>query len=176
MRHLLTFVLALAITLPAHARLRPTPAVNDEALHTLARTLVAEADWRVEDHAAIAHVLFKRWQMARRPGRPLAGISFAAFIREYSALWKPEHTRRKRAIRALPWGPLPRKAGNWGGKRWDKVRQWAERWNAGEVRDPCPAALQWGGTMDKPAGHWAPVNCGRTNNIFYAVDDSRRQS
>ena len=174
MRYLLTFVLALALVLPAQAR--PAPAVDEEGLHVLARTLVAEADWATLDHAAIAHGLVKRWRIARRPGRKLEGISFADFVRKYSALWKPKHTSRKRSIRALPWGPLPRKGGNWGGKRWDKVRQWTERWNAGEVRDPCPAALQWGGTMDRPAGHWAPVNCGRTHNIFYAVDDPRSRT
>ena len=134
-----------------------------------------EADWSRVDHVAISYVLARRWRIARRPRGQLPGIGFEAFVRHYSALWKPKHTSRKRAIRALPWGPLPRKVGNWGGKRWDTVQRLVEKWGAGRVKNPCPNALHWGGTMDKPAGHWSPVSCGYTNNIFYTVRPARRK-
>ncbi len=49
------------------------------------------------------------------------------------------------------------------------MQRFVESWGAGRVRNPCPKALHWGGTMDKPSGNWFPVSCGRTRNIFYTV-------
>ena len=168
MRQLLVLPLVLGLALPVYAR--TAPSLDETAMHTLARTLVAEASFHTEDYAPIAWVLHKRWVVYCRNNEP---VPFARFVRMYSALWKPEHTRRKRTIRKLPWGAA---IGEFGGKRWDRARQWVERWNEGGVGDPCPSAMQWGGTMDRPAGHWAPVSCGRTQNIFYTVSGSRSQT
>jgi hypothetical protein len=171
------FIAATALLVSSSALAAPPlpPGQWDEAArHTLARTLVAEADWHTPDHAAIAHVLVKRWRIASGPRGLLHGIRFEDFVREYSALWKPEHTNRKRGIRALPWGPFPERS-QWGGGRWDVVRKWVEKWGTGRVNDPCPKALHWGGTMDRPAGHWHPVSCGRTRNIFYLVRTTHKR-
>jgi hypothetical protein len=135
----------------------------------LAQALVGEADWSQVDHAAIAWVLQKRWQLYLRNNEP---VSFAQFVRMYCSPLKTRSPRAK-AIQALPWGPA---RGPWGGKRWDRVRTWVERWADGRVTDPCPRAMHWGGTMDRPYGHWAPVSCGKTRNIFYTVRTSGGQS
>jgi len=149
---------------------RPVP-VNqwtESAQMTLARTLVGEADWSEPDHAAIAHVLVKRWrrQVKHKPE------GFEHFIQRYSAVWKLD-TPRKRAVRALPWGEF---VGPWGGKRWLKVQRFVRRWGDGLVADPCPEALHWGGTMDKPHAGWRPVRCGRTKNLFWTHENTRSRT
>jgi len=130
---------------------------------------MGESDRNRADDAPIAYVLSKRYSIYQRKG---GKRSFERFIRMYSAVWKDSNSR-KETIRKLPWGPIPRVKNPWGGSRWNKVIDFVWRWGHGEVVDPCPQALHWGGTMDKPAGHWAPISCGRTANIFYRIKGFR---
>lgn len=161
----LVLVALLALAAPAAAQ---HPVSAEDKLQ-LARLLVGEADFHQADYAPISWVLLKRWRMYQHK-RP--EVTFAEFCTMYSAALRSS-SPRARAIQALSWGEAP---GRWGGRRWLRVQAWVERWAAGEVRDPCPQALQWGGTMDRPAAHWRPVNCGRTRNIFYGTTRQRHSS
>jgi len=158
------FILTLAFAAPAAAH---EPLTDDDLL-TLAQALVGEADWHEPDHAAIAWVLKKRWELYLRTHD---WLDFGAFVKLYCSPLKTD-SPRSRAIQALTWGPS---SGKWGGERWLKVQRFVERWADGRVQDPCPSAMQWGGTMDRPHGHWYPVSCGRTNNIFYGVHRREQQ-
>lgn len=175
----------LLVTATALAR-PPVPAEfwDREAKLTLAQALVGEADWHRPDHEAIAHVLVKRWRAFRR-NRP-SSIPFTDFVRLYSSPLKTGEARARR-IQALPWGTFAgpgdvsgarwvnwalssrRARGGWGGRRWDRVRKLVTDWGRGRVKDPCPSAVHFGGEMDVPQGHWIPVSCGKTRNIFYEV-------
>jgi hypothetical protein len=175
----------LLVTSTALAR-PPVPAEfwDREAKLTLAQALVGEADWHRPDHEAIAHVLVKRWRAFRR-NRP-SSIPFTDFVKLYSAPLKTKEARARR-IQALPWGTFAgpgdvsgerwvswaisskRAPGGWGGARWDRVRKLVTDWGRGRVKDPCPRAIHWGGTMDRPTATMSPVNCGPTRNIFYRV-------
>lgn len=142
----------------------PIPAEQwtQETKRTLAQAMVGEADWHTPDHVALAWVLAKRWDLYRRNRKP---IEFSAYIRMYSAPLKTR-SRRARWVQSLPWAPLPNLRYR---QRWERVRTTVRKWGAGRLSDPCPRALHWGGTMDQPQGHWFPVNCGRTRNIFYGI-------
>lgn len=158
---LIGITLALAVAaLPATAE--AAPAHDPSSLHVLARTLVAEADWHGADYAPIAYVLERRHRLWTRAGNT---GDLGHFAQMYSALWRADSYRAS-TIRLLPWSAW---AGPWGGARWDRVRAWVHSWARGEVRDPCPKAMHWGGTMDTPRLGWFPVDCGRTRNIFYTV-------
>ncbi len=162
--------IALTLVLTASAA-QARPALPDARsdLHTLARTLVGEADWHTADYAPISYVLWRRY---RRRADTLEGIAFGDYVRMYSAIWKSRQYRAS-TIRLLPWAAH---AGPWGGSRWDRVRAWVTRWSRGEVKDPCPNAMHFGGDMDAPRYGWEPVDCGGTENIFYRVDRMRRRN
>jgi len=142
---------------------------DDDTKLTLAQAMVGEADWHQPDHIALAWVLAKRWDIHRRNRKP---VPFAEFIRMYSAPLKAD-TKRARWVKSLPWAPYPTTHYR---KRWEQVRKTARQWGAGLFEDPCPQALHWGGTMDRPYGHWFPVNCGRTHNIFYGIRRRNEES
>lgn len=153
----------LCILVASTAAARPPQRWDDDTLHILARTLVGEADWHERDYAPIAYVLERRW---RTRAERWDGATFGDYMRMYSAVWK-SGAYRPQTIQLLPWAAHN---GPWGGSRWDRVRAWVRSWARGLVADPCPNAMQWGGTMDRPHGHWRPVDCGRTVNIFYKIE------
>ena len=149
----------------------PLPAVqlSADARVTLARALVGEADWNTPDHIAIAWVLAKRWKFAEhaRPG----SASFSQVIRSYAAPLKTKSDRTA-WVQTLPWdAPLTGALVPYT-KHWDKVKRVVTAWSSGRIKDPCPRAVHWGGTMDQPAKRWRPVDCGLTRNIFYSVPDN----
>ncbi|HVZ37345.1 MAG TPA: hypothetical protein VG963_33215 [Polyangiaceae bacterium] len=158
---LLALAVALGIRLPAAADGRPIPSSewNEATQLTLAQVMVGEADWSEPDHVAIAFVLARRWQQYRdKRGH----ISFRRYMQLYSSAMKVE-TERARWVRALPWGELSgRHAGSWAA-----VRKLVKAWGLGEVEDPCPEALHWGGTTDRPRPYWQAIRCGSTRNTFY---------
>ncbi len=161
MKRLLVTIAVLALAQPAFARRRPLPESQwDEATQlTLARAMVGEADWHEPDHVAIAFVLARRWRIHQLNREPLA---FRDYIELYAASLRSV-SDRSAWIKALPWGPMP---GPYQ-QRWGRVQKLVKAWGAGRVKDPCPRALHWGGTMDRPSKRWSPVSCGMTRNIFY---------
>jgi hypothetical protein len=163
---------------------RPIPeqAWDEEAKLVLAQAWVGEADWSAQDHIAIGWVLAKRWRVYNSVHEFEEQVSFADFIRLYSAALKGEEgsrTKRQRFVQSLPWGdPTPDEHGIYASPRytrlWQQVRQRIEAWGEGQFADPCRAAMHWGGTMDRPYRNWRPVTCGQTRNIFYSVPKYKR--
>lgn len=155
----------LVCFLPTRLFAAPLPPSQDyeASRRILAVTIVAEADGSVQDWKAMSWVLAKRWGI-RHKTRPEE--SFAAFVKKFASVWKVD-TSRAKILRQLVWGKsaLPKRRR----RVWADAQDFVLRWQAGRVPDPCPTALNWGGTMDVPVGQWEPVNCGRTRNIFYAL-------
>ncbi|MGD8860224.1 MAG: hypothetical protein PVI30_09430 [Myxococcales bacterium] len=168
----------LWVTSTAAAR-PPVPAEQwtSDARLWLARAMIAEAGWRApRDHAAIAHVLARRW---RRVVERYETIRFVDVIRNYcSGLGglSRSPTRRQRWVRRL-WPDGSRPEGWPDYASWDRhAPLWrhtlarADRFGRGELRDPCRGrAWHWGGTIDSPRGRMQPVNCGDTQNTFYGL-------
>lgn len=78
-------------------------------------------------------------------------------------------TPRALEVATFPWGDVPGKSEAFN-RRWAALRRFVERAAHGEVRDPCPGARWWGGTMDPPRGRMVPARCLReTSNTFYTV-------
>jgi hypothetical protein len=162
MKPLLLILALLILTQPALAfRAPPLPEEqwDESAQLTLARAMVGEADWHEPDHIAIAFVLARRWRIHQLNREPLP---FQRYIELYSASLRSD-SERSAWIRALPWGPIP---GPYE-MRWARVLKLVQAWGQGNVKDPCPSAMHWGGTMDRPSRRWSPVSCGMTRNIFY---------
>ncbi|MGW8286342.1 MAG: hypothetical protein ACWGPR_11560 [Candidatus Deferrimicrobiaceae bacterium] len=147
----------------------------------LARAFIAEADWQAErDHVAIAYVLARRW---RRAVARCPTLQFVDVVRNYCAGlgdWKRSLTPRQLWVRALSrgleqpdhWPPKASWAAHVG--YWRAALRRAERWQLGELADPCRGrALHWGGKMDDPRGRMKRVDCGDTANIFYALRSSQ---
>lgn len=163
----------------ATASASPVPLDNwtQEAKLVLARAWVGEADWNAADHIAIGWVLAKRWKMYNRTREEPKRVRFTRFVGMYCSPLKG-HSVRQRRIQALPWGdPVLRRVGPYrhqrNVKRWQIVRERVEQWGKGAFSDPCPNALHWGGTMDKPYRNWKPVQCGPTRNTFYRIQRIR---
>ena len=127
--------------------------------HTLALTLVAEAEYAETDHAAILHVLDRR---AARGGETPAQHAM-----RYSSFWRRPETpaRVLRRIRKNP-------------EKWRATLERVRRFERGELPDPCRGrALHWGDregdlARAKRAG-WARVSCGNTANLFWSIDGGR---
>lgn len=149
-------------------RMQPVPEtqMDERTKLTLAQALVGEADWHAPDHVAISWVLAKRWQWIeeKSPGK----MTFEEYVRAYASPLKVKNARTE-WIQALPWETLPPE-GKLGPfvKHWDRVRELVEHWADGNIPDPCPQAVHWGGEMDRPGKAMKPVNCGKTLNIFYS--------
>ncbi len=153
--------IVLALRAPVSADECPIPSSewNEATQLTLAQVMVGEADWHEPDHIAIAYVLARRWLQYREKR---GTISFRRYMQLYSAAMKVD-TERARWVRALPWGDLPGRHS----ESWAAVRKLVTDWGHGNVEDPCPAALHWGGTMDRPRSYWQAISCGSTKNTFY---------
>lgn len=167
---LLSSTVALAASPPL-----PKDQWNDEVALWLARAMVSEADWNRDDHAAMAWVLKKRWELraARDPS-----WTFLDQLRAYCAGFRSPKGRsaRQRWVRNLradgaePAG-WPKNA-NWRVYRgmWLSVLKFSKDWGAGRVPDPCKGAIHWGGAMDRIKDpRMRPVDCGYTFNVFYAL-------
>ena len=165
MQRIVAMLSVLLMAAPAFAYRRPLPGEewNEQTQLTLARAMVGEADWHEPDHVAIAYVLARRWRIHQLNREPL---SFQRYIELYSASLRSD-SERSGWIRSLPWGPLP---GQYE-QRWSRVQKLVRAWGEGLIKDPCPQAMHWGGTMDRPARSWHPVSCGLTRNIFYTYRD-----
>jgi hypothetical protein len=170
MKRLSVIVCVLLFGAPAFAHRRPLPDAewNEATRLTLAQVMVGEADWHEPDHVAIAFVLLRRWQQFQQSRGP---TSFQRYMQLYSSTMKVD-TERARWVRALPWGDVDGRYD----KRWKRVRELANAWGEGKIKDPCPQAEHWGGAMDRPGKSWEAVSCGLTKNIFYQPRDRRLAS
>lgn len=175
MRKTILTIALLIFPLAVHAQPLPEDQRTEEAEIWLARALVAEAGWSQPDHAAIAWVLQKRWR-AYQAGRD-ADWGFVEQIKAYCK-GVSTNTRRKWVLTLSPDGTEPE---GWPADvlwsnyepHWQRTLRFVRAWFAGRVPDPCPTATHWGGPMDRRRAATAPVNCGMTANIFYAVTSAR---
>ena len=135
----------------------------------LARAMVAEAGWtKTIDHAAIAHVLGRRWNRAKQR---FPNLRFEAQIRGYcSGLYRMRTSRHiwlhNLTGSKMPLGwPVNRVSWDRHKPLWKAALERAKRYFEGELVDPCRGkAWNWGGGMDLPKG--PKINCGKTVNIF----------
>lgn len=139
------------------------------AVAVLARVCWKEASFSLSDCAAIGYVLQAR---ARRARWPFERMAWA-----YASL-DADHPRARRA-RELPDSDAP-DFSSYENRRWARVRQVAQATLAGELPNPCPRALHWGGlalaadlrraTTAQLLGKWRLVRCKpSTANAFYEV-------
>ncbi len=158
---------------PVSARRASAPVEMDEATKLLlASAMVAEGDWdSVVDHAAIAHVLARRWRQAQSRH----GWSFREMIQRYCTAFdtRIQPNARQRWIRNLGWNgeePIgwPASA-SWDPEKWKSVHETVEAFDRGELRDPCPGATHWTGRTDTPGVSWRRIRCsGPTANGFWS--------
>jgi hypothetical protein len=132
----------------------PTTIAWDDATRlAVAQCLVAEARFRPRtEHSLMLHVLERRW---REHAERDPAWTFEAQVRQYCHLFRdPEHSTGRWAL-SLPWGPMVEDPGmpvgaDW--RRWvddwDFTRETVARFEAGELPDPMPLAILWGGAMD----------------------------
>ncbi len=190
-------LLVLAIVLTSSVVRADPPLPPDqwtaEAQYNLARCWVGEAGWDNEtDHAAIGFALVRSWQERRGT----SGRTFARQVELYcQALASDRPTARQSWVRELPDGELTVRNRpptfpthlSWTGHqgRWQMVRDRVLSWGRGDLADPCPGAVDWGGPMDSIPEYAVHV-CTRgearevegsiaTLNTFYYADAARRR-
>lgn len=137
----------------------------------LARAQVGEAGWKSQvDHDAIAWVIFRRWEAARRRN-PYATIARVA--QQYCASLKPTG-RQVHWLRGLELdGGRPAR---WPvGMRWDVFREpWLgvlsrlDEWAAGRVPDPTRGRAVHFGSPDDPVPKGCVLVELEARNRFYA--------
>lgn len=127
----------------------------------VARSCFGEATWNHHDCASIF------WVYRKRAAR--AGVDWFGVMRRYSEPLKGK-TARSREILTYPWGDVPGKSARFN-RNWTKLRELATRLVAGEVPDPCPEAIHFGGRMDVLRPGTIPARCaaqGLTANTLIA--------
>ena len=148
---------------------------NDDTKIWIARALVSEAGWdETTDHIAIAYVLHRRWQLARKR---YPRYTFPSVIKRYCAGFGPTPpTPRQLWVKNLNVkGTRPKGWPNdirWKDyrNRWFKVIDTVEEWRRGAYPDPCNGhSRYWGGPMDRPSKRMIRMDCGPTKNRFYTV-------
>jgi len=130
----------------------PTIEWTKETRTALAQCLVAEAGWRHRtEHAAIVHVLERRWHRAYRRNRR---VTFEDTIRRYCAVHRRADVRRP-WLKELDWAPMTEDPGfeatvTWTNyvDAWEYVRTTVELFEKDALPDPMPLARHWGGRMD----------------------------
>jgi hypothetical protein len=141
----------------------------------LARAMVSEAGWEeTDDHVAVAYVLHRRWQLARKQ---FPGFSMISIIRKYcsgfrnTAVTPRQHWVKNLTIDARrPVGWPDDISWKHYRERWLAVLRLAESWRKGEHADPCNGkSMYWGGPMDRPSKRMIQMDCGETKNRFYTV-------
>jgi hypothetical protein len=148
---------------------------NEKTKVWIARALVSEAGWdETTDHVAIAYVLYRRWQIAKRSNPKL---SFISVIKMYCAGFgrTAPSPRQRWVINLVADGSRPKGWPNdirWRDyrDRWLKVVDTVESWRTGRFQDPCNGLSRyWGGPMDRPSRRMVRMDCGPTKNWFYTV-------
>lgn len=129
----------------------------DKALD-LARTCRVEADFRLEDCAAIY------WVGAKLAAR--RNSDWHTVLMAYAATYKGR-TDRARETAEWPWGDVPGETAATN-RRWAKLRAFVLELLEGRHKSPCEGAVDWGGRMDAPKGKQVPAKCSvLTANTFY---------
>jgi len=141
--------------------------LSDPALW-LARSCVGEAGWRsieTGECAAIGYVYRKR---AKR-----SGSTYLDVLRRYSSAVGPYGRRWVRSLsrdlrrphgwpRALKWGEHT--------ERWHNVLAYTDAFERGELNDPTPRALHYGGWLDLhrlDPSQWQRMKLPKFKNFFY---------
>lgn len=142
------------ITASSHAMAQPVPQEqwSDSTRLALAVCLVAEVGWNMQtEHAAISHVLAKRWRIAKASN---PDATFEGMVRRYCSVHRVGDPQRL-WLRQLKWEPLSEDPGfgdgvNWENyiRNWDRVRGTVDLFEKAALPDPLPQALHWGGVMD----------------------------
>lgn len=139
----------------------------------VARSLIAEAGWTATqtEYVALAWVLKKR---SRASGRTLYET-----VKAYCAGMGEAVTARQAWLHELPADGVTRPehwpdAASWEkhAPRWRRVLMLADAWMGGLHPDPCPRAIHFGGTMDKPRGRMRAV-CARLPTASRLFEVSR---
>ena len=134
----------------------------------LARSCVGEAGFEsgeTGECAAIHHVYLKRSHIANR--------RYSKIMHSYSAAIRPGHGKRwVRNLRAD--GKNPPGFGNmdWSlyREQWLGILDTARKLVAGEIEDPLPSALHYGGWVDRhrlDRRYWRPIKNTGFRNTFY---------
>jgi hypothetical protein len=162
-------IYAMLLTLLPHVALAQAPALGpsdwSEGTQTLlAAAVVGESGWqRVTDHDALPWLLYNRWRDA--------GGSFEEMILQYcKALtgkrpWLLE--LNSQGVRPPLW---PANA-SWARHRdkWLAIHDRIGAWARGEVPNPCPNAVHFGGGMDPRQGRMIPARCAGSVNRFWKL-------
>lgn len=165
---------------------------NDSTRLALGQCLVAEARWRNRtEHSIIAHTLERRWRRYNAH-HPDALITYEQQVRQFCHLHRvPAADSANGWALNLPWGPMVEAPSSE-----ISVRQWADDWDftretvgmfeRGELRDPMPLAMTFGGDMDSGGvglvylGPWThSIEDGAQillHNRFYALASSVRRT
>lgn len=128
---------------------------DDSVRLAVGQCLVAEARWRNRtEHSAILHVLERRWRRYNA-NHPDAPIAFERQVRQFCHLHRSPEDSTSRWALNLPWGPLVADPGMPSGSDW---RRWRDDWEfvretvgmfeRGDLHDPMPLAMTFGGDMD----------------------------
>lgn len=128
---------------------------NDSTRLALGQCFVAEARWRNRtEHSAIAHLLERRWRRYNA-AHPSAPISFETQVRAYCHIHRaPQADSSNGWALGLTWGPMVEDPGmgsvNWRRWRddWDFVRETVSLFEQGQLIDPMPLSMTFGGDMD----------------------------
>lgn len=147
---------------------------NDNAVW-LARSCVGEAGFESGESgecAAIHHVYLKRSRMNNR--------RYAKIMHNYSAAIRYGHGKRwVRGLRADGGKPPGFGKLDWSNYRdkWLGVLETARKLLAGEISDPLPDALHYGGWTDRhrlDRRYWQPIKNTGFRNTFYAKRKTKR--
>jgi hypothetical protein len=162
-------IFATMLTLLPHVALAQTPDLSpsdwSEATQTLlAAAVVGESGWqRVTDHDALPWLLYSRWRTV--------GGSFDAMILQYC---KALTGKRPWLLQLNPQGDRPAMwpaKASWAKHRrkWLAIRDRIGAWARGEVPNPCPNAIHFGGHMDPAQGAMVPARCAGSVNRFWKI-------
>lgn len=164
---LIVVLTVLALVRCARAQQPPIDLATEwsESTQTLlAAAVVGESGWNATvDHAAIPWRLHARW-------RAVGGTFEEVILRYCRAL----SGKRPWLLQLNAQGTRP--SGWPANARWSKHKaKWLKiharigAWARGEVPDPCPTAVHFGGGMDPPQGTMVPAVCIGSVSRFWAV-------
>ena len=160
MKRIALIAILLGLAGAAHASTAGTPCAR-WAFHadTLARVLIAEADERPADWAAIAWTLDHRLRSGdkRCANDPAQIINYSATLRKL--------TDRVREFHVSDPAEMQRARARQYGRAFAFVRAWLK----GKIPDPCPGSTDWRGVDDAHPDWMDEISCGSTINVFGSV-------
>lgn len=146
-----------------------TPMQKNQTAVLLAQSCVGEAGFNSvanNECGAIAHIYLKLSKQKQRPLRVVIW-QYSAALKTHKRKWiRHLNTRGKRPKfwpKNLRWKPLYR-------RKWKRVLTYCKKFVAGQVPDPLPNAIHYGGKMDIPVKGWIRIKTRlalKMNNYFY---------